>query len=118
MERSDDIQIAIFKEFNRKYRVSKYRETRCGKGRSARTVYFLNKICFPSQTRIRIRITCETASSLAGLSNLAGMKLCEELITEQLSRDYQGAKAKGDPSPDQQEILQEVSSGLAGKITE
>lgn len=83
MQEYDDTEIVLFKDFGRNYRVSKYKQKRGGKDRP-RTVYFLNKILFPSYTRIRIRISSSTADLLGNLSNTDGLAFCEDLIRQEI----------------------------------
>lgn len=111
MERRDDIEIAVFKDYGVQYRVSKYREKRGGKG-VERTAYFLNKTLFPSYTRIRIRISSAVAGELKSLSNAAGMALCEELIAEQLCQNCRRDKAREPPTTEPQESQYHTSNLL------
>lgn len=110
MEKRDDIEIAVFKDYGVQYRVSKFREKRSGKG-LGRTAYFLNKTLFPSYTRIRIRISSDVAGELKSLSNAAGMALCEELIAEQLCQNCRRDKAR-EPPPAGDHVSQNHTSNL------
>ncbi len=112
MERRDDIEIAVFRAYGVQYRVSKFREKRCGKVLSGRTAYFLNKTLFPSHTRIRIRISADVIGELKSLSNAAGMALCEELIAEQLCQNCRRDKAREPPPPEPQESQDRTSNLL------
>lgn len=90
MKGYNDTQMALFEIPGRLYRISKVQE-RAGSG-TQRTLYFLNKIIFNANTRLRIRINSETAELIVKLSKSAGISLCETLITERLCMECKSEK--------------------------